>query len=143
MLRRPVGGGQLDAFLALHTRARPPLNMLGGFLQRCRVLRDHPMTGREFLRASCLANASCLGSTGENGSRKPWFSPAVAAALYAELLHGLGEAEAIHHTAIEPTMLALSDEDLVGAGGDVIAARGADVVDHGVQRHLGCRRAGA
>jgi hypothetical protein len=59
------------------------------------------------------------------------------AALDAELVHQAGEPEAVHQHADRADDARLPDVDAVGAHGDEIAARGANILDHRVQRHVG------
>src|SRR5205085_5623140 len=59
------------------------------------------------------------------------------APLDAELVHYAGEAEAVHQHADRADDARFADIDAVGAGGDEIAARGADVLDDRVERDVG------
>mgnify|MGYP003529884748 CR=1 FL=1 len=52
------------------------------------------------------------------------------AALDAELFHRAGETEAVHQHADAADQAGLVDIDLVGGHGDVVGARGADLLDH-------------
>src|SRR5881396_435787 len=79
----------------------------------------------------------CLSSTGENGSRKALFSPEVRAPLDTEFLHGAGETPAVHDHADRPDDARLVHVDPVGGGRDVVAARSADVLDHGIHGNVG------
>ena len=61
------------------------------------------------------------------------------APLHAEFLHGAGEAPAVHDHADRPDDARLVHIDLVGGGRDVVAARGADVLDDGVHGNVGIK----
>ena len=73
------------------------------------------------------------------------FSPAVSSApLDAELVHGAGEAEAVHEHADRADDARLVDVDLVGGRRRRSSRRSADVLDHHVQRRArDTARAGA
>jgi hypothetical protein len=57
----------------------------------------------------------------------------VHAPLDAQLVEGAGESEAAHDHAYRAHQARLVDVDLVGGDGDVVAARGAQVLDHRIQ----------
>jgi len=80
----------------------------------------------------------CFSSTGENGSRKALFSPEVRARRSTPSFSMVPvKPQPSMITPIDPMMLAFVHVNFVGGGSDVVAARGADVLDHRIHGNVG------